>query len=254
MSAAVGSNPFARTSGFTQTADQTKSVSGYYGNIDHQQEAERVSMRKSTGRDLNIRNPYVEKEVTVSNFSEITQRVVEACRQQQPATVLRGLRVFLNKIDKQHNGLLDPTEFKYGLAAYGIDLSEDELSCILKYFDTALCGKINLADMLHAMRSSSLNAERTAAVEAAYIKLSRASGKVTYADLEANFDVTPNPQFQNGSKTQAQLTAEFLAGWGTTERTCEITCADMIDFYMDVSPGIISDNVFANMIKNTWNL
>lgn len=198
MSAAVGSNPFARTSGFTQTADQTKSVSGYYGNIDQQQEADRVSFRKSTGTDLNLRNPYVEKQVTVSNFSEITQRVVDACRQQQPATVLRGLRVFLKKIDKQNNGLLDPSEFKYGLSAYGVDLTEDELSCILKYFDTALCGKINLADMLQAMRSSSLNEARTAIVEAAYVKLAKANGKVTYADLEANYDVTPNPQFQSG--------------------------------------------------------
>lgn len=34
MSAAVGSNPFSKTSGFTQPADQTKAVSGYYGNID----------------------------------------------------------------------------------------------------------------------------------------------------------------------------------------------------------------------------
>lgn len=34
MSAAIGSNPFARTSGFTQTADQSKSINGYYGNLD----------------------------------------------------------------------------------------------------------------------------------------------------------------------------------------------------------------------------
>jgi hypothetical protein len=66
---------------------------------------------------------------------------------------------------------LDPTEFKYGLASYGIDLTEDELSCILKYFDTELCGKINLVRMLQAMRSSSLTEQRTAVVEAAYIKL-----------------------------------------------------------------------------------
>lgn len=38
MSAAVGSNPLARTSGLTQSADQTKSVNGFYGNIDFEQE------------------------------------------------------------------------------------------------------------------------------------------------------------------------------------------------------------------------
>jgi hypothetical protein len=72
MSAAVGSNPFSRTSGFTQPADQTKSVAGFYGNIDFPQEETRVDFRKSTGKDLNIRNPYLEREFTVSNFSEIS--------------------------------------------------------------------------------------------------------------------------------------------------------------------------------------
>lgn len=81
MSAAVGSNPFTKTSGLTQTADQTKSVSGYYGNIDFGQEKSRVDFRKSCGRDLNIKNPYVGTEVTITNFSDITMRVIEACRQ-----------------------------------------------------------------------------------------------------------------------------------------------------------------------------
>lgn len=34
MSAGVGPNPFSKTSGMTQSADQTKAVSGFYGNID----------------------------------------------------------------------------------------------------------------------------------------------------------------------------------------------------------------------------
>jgi hypothetical protein len=42
MSAAVGPNPFARTSGFTQPADQTKAVVGFYGNIDFEQESQRT--------------------------------------------------------------------------------------------------------------------------------------------------------------------------------------------------------------------
>lgn len=72
MSAAVGSNPFARTSGLTQTADQTRSINGFYGNIDFNQESSRVDFRKSVGRDLNTGNPYLEKENSIANFSNIT--------------------------------------------------------------------------------------------------------------------------------------------------------------------------------------
>ena len=52
MSAATGQNPFARTSGFTQTADQTKSVNGFYGNIDFDKEASQVDFRKSVGKNM----------------------------------------------------------------------------------------------------------------------------------------------------------------------------------------------------------
>lgn len=62
MSAGVGPNPFARTSGFTQTADQVKSISGYYGNIDFEQEAAKTSFRKTYGTDLSLNNPYLESK------------------------------------------------------------------------------------------------------------------------------------------------------------------------------------------------
>ena len=101
MSAGVGSNPFAKTSGMTQPADQSKAIKGFYGNVDFEQESSRTDFRKSCGRDLSARNPYVDKEVTVSNFSDITQRVVKACRLNQPATGLRGLRVALRRLDEQ---------------------------------------------------------------------------------------------------------------------------------------------------------
>lgn len=100
MSAAVGSNPFARTSGFTQTADQVKSVSGFYGNIDFEQESNRVDFRKSVGTDLNQRNPYQEKDISVTNFSDLSARVIRACKARSAANGLRSLRVIFRSLDK----------------------------------------------------------------------------------------------------------------------------------------------------------
>ena len=33
-----------------------------------------------------------------------------------------------------------------------------------------------------------------------------------------------------------------------------INLAEFLDFYKDVSPAIMADNVFENMVKNTWGL
>jgi hypothetical protein len=47
--------------------------------------------------------------------------------------------------------------------------------------------------------------------------------------------------------------AEFIDVWGVTERQAVVSLAEFIDYYKDVSPSIISDNVFENMLRNTWN-
>jgi hypothetical protein len=50
MSAATGPNPFGKTSGMTQTADQSRSVKDYYGNINFGQESSNMEMRKTVGK------------------------------------------------------------------------------------------------------------------------------------------------------------------------------------------------------------
>jgi len=59
------------------------------------------------------------------------------------------------------------------MKAFGVEITEEEMAALLKYFDTSKCGKISLNEMLHAMRSNSLNAKREAAIEAAYNKFDK---------------------------------------------------------------------------------
>lgn len=210
MSEPVGTNAFARTSGLTQPADQTKSIAGFYGNIDQPLAGTRVDFRKSEGRDLSLTNPYLEKTVEVSNFSDISKRVVEASRVHAAGLGLRGFRIFLRVIDKDGSGLVVPEDLKYAFKAYGIAITVDEMNALLKYFDQARVGRISLNDMLHAMRSSSLSAARASIAEAAYNKLDRTGNQqVTIGDLVDNYDVTPNPELVNGRKTVEELRQEF---------------------------------------------
>lgn len=253
-SAAVGPNPFARTSGFTQTADQTKSVSGYYGNIDFEQEQSQIGFRKTKGTDLNLGNPYVERDCTVTNFSEITKRVIDACKFKSAANGLRGLKCEFRKLDKNGDGMIDPTEFKFGLKSYGIEVTEDELKALMKYFDTNRDGKISLNEMIHAMRSGSLNERRVAFVEKVYAHIQKQYGQVNIEALENEYDVTPNPEYQSGKKSANQLVGEFLEVWPTQARDGVISFEEFLDYYTDVSPTIISDDVFENMLRNTWRI
>lgn len=71
MSAATGPNPFAKSSGFTQPLNQTRAVVEYEGNVNFEKEKTTVAFARTQGRDLNVRNPYMEKYTQISNFEEI---------------------------------------------------------------------------------------------------------------------------------------------------------------------------------------
>ena len=80
MSAATGTNPFAKTSGFTQPLNQTRAVRDYEGNVDFGRETKNMSFMRTAGKDLNAGNLYLEREIKFSNFEQIKERVLDICR------------------------------------------------------------------------------------------------------------------------------------------------------------------------------
>ena len=82
----------------------------------------------------------------------------------------------------------------------------------------------------------------------------RGNQTVTIAELEAAYNFVPNPEYQFGQKSGTELVCEFLSVWETAARDGVINLAEFLDFYKDVSPTIMADSVFENMVRNTWNL
>ena len=151
MSAATGPNPFARSSGFTQPLNQTKAVKEYEGNVDFEAEKTKVAFARTQGRDLTIRNPYMERLVQISNFEEIQSKVIELCKQRS-ANGLRGLRRMFKAMDRNRNGSLSPIEFKYAMRDYGLPLSDIEVTQIVKHFDSNRDGQLSFDEFLRAIR------------------------------------------------------------------------------------------------------
>ena len=186
-------------------------------------------------------------------MGELTARIVAGCKARSPGNGLRALRVALRRCVV--DGMIDPVELKYGLRAFGVELAEDEAAMLLKNFDTSRTGRLSLNELFHCVRQASWNTAREAVATAAYNKLdARGNQTVTIQDLEAGYNFIPNPEYQFGQKTGAQLMQEFLAVWETSARDGVVNQAEFLDFYKDVSPAIDSDNVFENMVCNTWGL
>lgn len=107
-----------------------------------------------------------------------------------------------------------------------MEIGEDELKELMKYFDTENLGKISLNDVLHAIRNGSLNDRRCKLVEEIYSRLDNLCGgneSVTLACLEDQYSVVPNPEYVSGQKSEAQLKAEFIDVWGVSDRNARIS-------------------------------
>ena len=97
---------------------------------------------------------------------EIKQKVIDLCRKRS-ANGLRGLRVMFKAMDRNRNGTLSPVEFKYAMRDYGLNISEIEVTQIVKHFDTNKDGMLSFDEFLRAIRGS-LNERRRDLVHQAY--------------------------------------------------------------------------------------
>ena len=254
MSAATGPNPFAKTSGFTQPLANSKAVVGYEGNVDFAKEKTMLDFTRTKGTDLQASgNPYMQRHLEVSNFAEIRQSVVDLCKRRS-ANGLRGLRIMFRAMDRNRNGSLSAVEFKYAMRDYGLNLSELEVTQIVKHFDTNQDGQLSFDEFLRAIRGD-LNARRRDMVHQAYKVLDKdGSGQVTIRDIEIAYDVSFHPDFQSGRKTKMEVLADFMSVWETHKKDGIVTIEEFEDYYKDISASIDDDDYFELMIRNAWHI
>lgn len=81
------------------------------------------------------------------NFNEIRDEALRICAERSN-NGLRGLRVFFQHVDKNGNGSIDPAEFKYAMRDFGLELSEIEVTAIVKHFDKNNDGHIQFNELL----------------------------------------------------------------------------------------------------------
>mmetsp|Transcript_22008 Transcript_22008/g.30354 ORF Transcript_22008/g.30354 Transcript_22008/m.30354 type:complete len:137 (-) Transcript_22008:517-927(-) len=136
----------------------------------------------------------MEKYVQINNFEEIRQKVIDLCKQRS-SNGLRGLRIMFKGMDRNRNGSVTPVEFKYAMRDYGLKLSEDEITAIIKHFDSNKDGKLSFDEFLRAIRGQ-LNPRRREMVHMAYNVLDKdGSGQVTIKDVEIAYDPSFHPDF-----------------------------------------------------------
>ena len=80
----------------------------------------------------------------------IKERILEACYARNEDTYDSLFQIF-QALDKDQSGGIDPLEFKRGMDAFGVKLTEEEVSQVVKYFDLNKDGKISFSEFLSAL-------------------------------------------------------------------------------------------------------
>lgn len=164
------------------------------------------------------------------------------------------LKRLLTVMDTSGDGVLSRKEFKFGLADFGLDFSEEEFFALWNYFDRDHSGFIDWNEFLTGLRGR-MNERRQNVVAQAFQKLDRTGdGVVRVDDLRGVYDVSHHPAIKSGSKTPEQVLAAFLSQWESGRSDGKVTFEEWCQYYDDISATISSDEAFEAMMRSAWRL
>jgi Ca2+-binding EF-hand superfamily protein len=151
--------------------------------------------------------------------------------------------------------VLDPTEFKNGLAKFGVNLSSYEQRYLIMAFDKDGDGNVSLDEFVRALRGS-LNARRRKVVLLAFQKFDKdANGNITIDDLVGLYHAEKHPEVIAGRRTEAQVLNDFLKVFDSESSPDGVVTQEEFEcYYAGVSSNIDSDDYFEAMVLRSWQL
>ena len=94
-------------------------------------------------------------------------------------------------------------------------------------------------------------------VEKAFAMLDKdGSGVIGLNDIVGIYDVSMNPEFLEGRKTRDEILTDFLSNFEGAKGNADgnVTKAEFVDYYTDLSMSTPSDEYFVRMMESTWQV
>jgi Ca2+-binding EF-hand superfamily protein len=157
-------------------------------------------------------------------------------------------------IDDDNSNLLSLEEFKKAMNEHTMDMTENEVRALFKYFDQSDDGYISYDEFLVGLRGD-LNPRRKALVNLAYGVLDTdKSGQVDLHDIMMTYDTSKHPEVIAGKKSRSEVLREFLDTFDGGEKDGIVTPQEFERYYANVSSSIDNDDYFELMIRNAWHI
>lgn len=256
-----GTNPWARSSAFTQPIQNTRGALRYYQNArdspmggflnaaaveerlkKEREEAERIKRLKEEENRMRGR------KIGIGGIREnISKKILDGCKK-KGWIGLRGLKNFLEEVTQHKCDIMDKNSFKYHLARYGIILDLDDIEGICEVYDTKKDDHLNFVSFLNNLRTITEN--RGDQIED-FLSQVRQEGEnfVFFSKLQKLADMKYHPEALRYTKSIPELRKEYQNCWGPFKIEDVISEENFRDFFYDVSTVVVNDKDFTQILK-----
>ena len=263
-----GTNPWARSSAFTQPIQRTRGAFMYYQNAFDSPIGggpAGLSQAELKRREEQLKKEQEEAERRAREEAELQERIrgaqigVGGVRNDTSKKILIGctkkgwiglcaLKKFLKENNKNNSDIIDKNTFYLLLKKQGILLEDVDMESICNAYDTNKTDYFNFIQFFNALRS--VNNTRGSQIESFKDQV-KAPGQnyISFPNLLRIADMNYHPEALRFIKSVPDLRKEYENNWLISKEEDRITEDDFRQFFYDISTCVPKDIDFTQILK-----
>ncbi|MGH0122574.1 UNVERIFIED_CONTAM: hypothetical protein FKN15_033665, partial [Acipenser sinensis] len=195
------------------------------------------------------------QELDDKNVFKAIQGMLKERLSKRGVRTLTGLGKYFRNKDTSGDGVLQKTELRQALKEFHLDLPDKDFESLWLILDQNCDGQVDYGEFKWAVIGE-MSEYRKAFVRKAYMKLDpNKTGNIAVIDIKKFYCAKRHPKVLSGEATEEQLRAAFVE---TMQEFCRdssaVSYTEFEDYYEGLSIGIIEDEDFANVLKNSWGI
>ncbi|XP_064022681.1 calcyphosin-2 isoform X11 [Pogoniulus pusillus] len=194
----------------------------------------------------------------VADGSKVLEKIQGRLREtlsKRGVRVLTGIGKHFREADANRSGLLPRAAFKEALQVFHLGVPEGDLEALWLALDDSKSDKVDYGDFTRAVFGE-MSEHRKAFVRKAYMKLDPSkTGSVPLVDIRKCYCAKKHPLVLAGKATDEEIKSAFLETLGEScSSPTQVSYAEFEAYYEGLSFGVVDDDDFVNVLKNSWGV